>query len=136
MAKYHGRGGALLLGATNAGAAANVANLTQWSLTIEQDTAEVTSLGDTFKSYVAGMKGATASLSGFFDDAADIPFDAFDQAQGSGTVSAYMYPAGTSVNRYFYGAVWPTNVSIDDSVGGAVTFTAALTFNGAVTRVG
>ena len=135
MAKYHGRGGALLLGAANAGAAASVVNLTQWSLTIEQDTAEVTSLGDTFKSYVAGMKGATASLSGFFADDADIPFDAFDQAQSSGTVAAYLYPAGTSVNKYWYGAVWPTNVSVDASVGGAVTFTAALTFNGAVTRV-
>lgn len=135
MAKYHGRGGALLLGAANAGAAASVVNLTQWSLTIEQDTAEVTSLGDTFKSYVAGMKGATASLSGFFADDQDIPFDAFDQAQSSGTVAAYLYPAGTSVNKYWYGAVWPTNVSVDDSVGGAVTFTAALTFNGAVTRV-
>lgn len=136
MAKYHGRSGALLLGAANGGAAASVANLTQWSISIEQDTAEVTSLGDSFKSYVAGTKGATASLSGYFDDAADIPFDAFDQALTAGTVSAYLYPAGTSVNRYFYGAVWPTSVSIDDSVGGAVTFSSALTFNGTVTRVG
>lgn len=136
MAKYHGRGGALLLGAANGGAAQSVANLTQWSISIEQDTAEVTSLGDSFKSYVAGMKGASGSMSGFFADDADVPFDAFDQAQSSGTVTAYLYPAGTSVAKYFYGAVWPKNVSVDDSVGGAVTFKADLVFNGSVTRVG
>ena len=136
MAKYHGRGGALLLSATTSGSAATVVNLTQWSLNIEQDTAEVTSIGDTFKSFVVGMKGATASMSGFFDDSADIPFDAFDQTQTGGTVACYLYPAGTSVAKYFHGLVWPTSVSIEDSRDGAVTFTGALTFNGAVTRVG
>lgn len=135
MAKYHGRGGALLLAAANAGSAQSVANLTQWSLSIDMDTAEVTSLGDSFKSYVAGMKNATASINGYFADDADIAFDAFDQAQSSGTVAAYLYPAGTSVNKYWYGQVWPTAVSVDDSVGGAVTFTANLVFNGGVTRV-
>lgn len=135
MAKYHGRNGALLLGASNGGAATTVANLTQWSISIDMDSAEVSSLGDTFKSYVAGLKNATASLSGYFADDQDVVFDAFDQAQSGGTVSAYLYPAGTSVNKYFYGAVWPTQVSIDDSVGGAVTFSASLTFNGGVTRV-
>lgn len=136
MAKYHGRGGALLLGAANGGAATTVANLTQWSINIDMDTADVTAIGDTFKSFVAGTKGATASLSGFFADDADVPFDAFDQAQASGTVTAYLYPAGTGVARYFYGAVWPKGVSIDDSVGGAVTFKTDVVFNGAVTRVG
>lgn len=135
MAKYHGRSGALLLGASNGGAATTVANLTQWSVSIDMDQAEVSSLGDSFKSYVAGLKNATASLSGYFADDQDVPFDAFDQAQSGGTVSAYLYPAGTSVNKYFYGAVWPTQVSIDDSVGGAVTFSASLVFNGGVTRV-
>jgi len=134
MAKYHGRSGALLLGSANGGAAASVSNLTQWSIAIEQDTAECTAIGDSFKSYVAGMKGATCTLSGFFADDADIPFDAFDQAQASGTVSAYLYPAGTSVSKYFSGAVWPTNVSIEDTVNGVVTFSAQLRFDSTVSR--
>lgn len=136
MPKYHGRTGHLMLAATSGGNAVAVANLTQWTLSIEQETADVTALADTFKSFVAGMKNATASLSGFFADDADVPFDAFDQAQASGTVSAYLYPAGTGVARYWYGAVWPTSVSIDDSVGGAVTIQANLQFNGACTRQG
>lgn len=136
MAKYHGRGGAVLLASANAGAAASVANLTQWSLSIDMDTAEVSSLGDTFKSYVAGLKNASASLSGYWSDDADIPLDAFDQAQSGGTINCYLYPAGTGVAKYWYGAVWPTGISIDDSVGGAVTFSGNLVFNGGCTRIG
>lgn len=135
MAKYHGRGGALLLGASNGGAAQTVVNLTQWSLSIDTDFADTTAIGDAWKSSVIGTKGATMSASGFFADDADVPFDAFDQNQSGGTVSAYLYPAGVSVNKYWYGAVWPKSVSIDDSVGGAVSFKADAVFTGACTRV-
>lgn len=134
MAKYHGRTGALLLAAANGGSPTSVANLTQWTISIDTDTADVTSLGDTWKSSVLGTKSATASLSGFWADDADIPFDAFDQSQSGGTVTAVLYPAGTGVAKYFSGAVWPKSVSIDDSIGGPVTFKADLVFTGAVTR--
>jgi len=111
-------------------------NLTQWSLSVDTDTAEVTSLGDTFKSYVLGTKNASASVSGYWADDADIPFDAFDQNQSGGTVAAYLYPAGTGVASYWYGPVFVTAVSVDDSIGGAVTFSASLQFDGACTRQG
>jgi hypothetical protein len=136
MAKYHGRSGALLLASANAGSPSSVANLTQWSISIDTDTADVTSLGDSSKSFVLGTKSATASLSGFWADDADVPFDAFDQSQSGGTVTAVLYPAGTGVAKYFTGSVWPKSVSVDDSIGGAVTFKADLVFNGAVTRNG
>ena len=134
MAKYHGRGGVMYLAATNAGAAQSVANLTQWTINIEMATADVTSLGDTFSSFVAGIKSATASFSGFFADDADVPFDAFDQAQASGTVACYLYPAAGAPTKYWYGQAWPTSVSVDDSVGGAVSISGNLTFNGGVSR--
>jgi len=134
MAKYHGRGGALLLGSANGGAAATVVNLTQWSIALDMDLADVTSIGDTFKSFVPGMKSAHLTASGFFADDALIPFAAFDQAQASGTVSAYLYPAGVGVAKYFSGAVWPKSVSVDDSVGGPVGFKVDAPFNGVVTR--
>lgn len=134
MPKYHGRGGVMYLAATSAGAAQSVANLTQWTINIEMATADVTSLGDTFSSFVAGIRSATASFSGFFADDADVPFDAFDQAQGSGTVACYLYPSASAPTKYWYGQTWPTSVSVDDSVGGAVSISGALTFNGGVTR--
>lgn len=134
MAKYHGRGGVMYLSATNGGSAQSVANLTQWTINIEQATADVTSLGDTAASFVMGVKSATASFSGFFADDADVPFDAFDQAQASGTVACYLYPAAGAPTKYWYGQVWPTSVSVDDSVGGAVGISGNLVFNGAVSR--
>lgn len=134
MAKYHGRGGVMYLSATNAGSAQSVANLTQWTISIEHATADVTSLGDSAASFVLGVKSATASFSGFFADDADVPFDAFDQAQLSGTVACYLYPAAGAPTKYWYGQVWPTSVSVDDSVGGAVGISGNLTFNGGVSR--
>jgi hypothetical protein len=124
----------MYLAATAAGSAVTVANLTQWSINIEQDTADVTSLGDSWKSFVVGVKGATASVSGFFADDADVPFDAFDQAQASGRVACYLYPTAQAPARFFSGMVWPTSVSVETSVGGAVSISANMTFDGAVTR--
>lgn len=136
MAKYHGRGGALLMGAANAGAATLVQNLTEWSVNQEMDLVEVSSLGDSAKTFVAGMKDIKADMSGYFSDSEDVPFDAFDQAITGGTVNLYLYPAGTSVAEYIYGAVWPKSVEISTSVNGAVTFTCGVQFNGTATRVG
>lgn len=133
MPKYHGRNGAVLLAVNNAGSATSVANLSSWSLTIEQALAETTSLGDTFSSFVAGIKNASGSLSGFFANDADVPFDAFDSAEA---VNCYLYPAGTSVARYWHGTVFPSNMAVEDSVSGAVTFTTDIQFTGGCTRVG
>ena len=133
MAKYHGKSGALLMGTTSGGAAGSVANLSQWSVNIDQAIAEVTCLGDSFSSYVAGVKNAKGSMSGFWDSAADVPFDAFDSGAA---VNLYLYPAGTAVAQYLYGTAFPTSVSIDDSTGSAVTFKCDVQFNGTVTRIG
>lgn len=48
MAKYHGREGAVYLAASSGGAATAVANLSGWSLTIDQALAEVTCLATRF----------------------------------------------------------------------------------------
>lgn len=134
MPKYHGRSGAMLLAAATAGAAENVVNLTQWTVNIDTSTADVTSLGDSATSFVLGVKNATATFSGFFADDADVPFDAFDQNQSGGKVACYLYPAGTGVAKYWSGSVWPTAVSVDTSIGGAVTISGTLQFDGGITR--
>lgn len=136
MAKYHGRSGALFLAAANGGSAASVVNLTQWTLNQDIDLVEVSALGDAAKSYVVGLSGATLSFSGQFADDADIPFDAFDQVQSGGKVAAYLYPAGSSVARYWHGYVFPKGVSVDVSIGGASSIKGDATFTGACTRVG
>lgn len=134
MPKYHGRGGVMYLSATNGGSAVSVANLTQWSVSIEHSTVDVTSLGDTASSFVLGIKSASASFSGFFADDADVPFDAFDQAQASGKVACYLYPSASAPTKFWSGLVWPTSVSVDDSIGGAVTISGNLVFDGGISR--
>ena len=134
MPKYHGRGGVMYLAATNSGSAQVVANLTQWSVSIEQATADVTSLGDTFSSFVMGIKSASARLSGFFADDDHVPFDAFDQAQASGRVACYLYPSASAPSKFWSGLVWPTSISVEDSVGGPVTISGNLVFDGGITR--
>lgn len=133
MAKYHGRSGAVLLAVNNAGSASSVANLSSWSLSIEQALAECTSLGDTFASFVAGIKNAKGSLDGYWADNADIPFDAFDSAEA---VNCYLYPAGVGVAEYWHGQVFASSMSVEDSVSGAVTFKTDIQFTGGCTRVG
>ena len=135
MPKYHGRSGALMLGAANGGAASNIVNLTQFSLNVETDTADVSTVGDTFRSFVLGLKSGSLNFSGFFADDADIPFDAFDQNQSGGTVPAYLYPAGSGVAKYWYGAVWPKSVTVEVGISGAVSISGEAQFNGAITRV-
>lgn len=136
MPKYHGIKGALLLASTNAGAAASVGNLSQFTLSIENDTVDVSTIGDTHRTFVSGLKSASMSFSGLWADDIDIPFDAFDQSQTGGTVKAYLYPGGVAVARYWYGDVWPKSVGIEVGVGGAVTMSGEMQFNGTCTRVG
>lgn len=129
--KYHGKGGVAYLAASGAGEAVNVANLTEWSLTTEADTAEVTSLGDDWKSFVRGTAGWSGNLTGFFADDADVPFDAFDDAN---KVACYLYPSKDAPAQYWYGYVWPTGTSVNAPVSGPVGIAMPFTGDGALGR--
>lgn len=131
MPKYHGKGGVAYLAASGSGSATNVANLTQWSLSLETDTSQVTSMGDEWKSFVRGTKGGSGSLQGYFADDADVPFDAFDDGN---KVACYLYPSKDAPSKYWHGYVWPTGASVETSVTGAVSFTVPFTFDGPVGR--
>lgn len=131
MAKYHGKGGVLYLAAAGGGAASLVSNLTQWTISIQADKAEVTSLGDSFKSYVRGVKGGTISAQGFWADDADVPFDAFD---ADAKVAAYLYPAAGAPSKFWSGYVWPDQIDCGVQVGGAATANFSGTFDGTISR--
>lgn len=133
MPKYHGKGGVAYLAPTGVAAATLVVNLTQWSLSLETETTEVTSLGDEWKTFVRGVKGGTGQLQGYFADDADVPFDAFDDGR---RVACYLYPSSQAPGRYWSGYVWPTGTQVETAVNDAVRFTLPFTFDGVVTRVG
>ena len=131
--KYHGSKGSFFQSSTSAGAAAVVANINDWKIDISQDVAEVSCLGDTWKSFVTGLKSATGSMSGYWASDTDIPFDAFDSSIAN---SFYGYPAGSAVAQYVYGAIIPTKFGIDVPVSGPTAFSADFTVNGVLSRQG
>ena len=127
MANYHGRSGLVYMSATGATAAVSVANLTAWSLDMSRDKAETTCFGDANKTYVAGLKDISGSLSGFWDDTDDT---LYDNAESTSGVLMYLYPSSNVLTKYWYGPAW-VDMSVTVGVGEAVATSGTFVANGA-----
>lgn len=82
MAAIHGRNGRLYVdvNAAASGNAVPIPFLADYTIDQKRDRVETTSLGDTTKTYVAGLADASGQLSGFYNDASN---DLFTVADGS-----------------------------------------------------
>lgn len=127
MSVYHGRNGMILLANTGTGVPSAVLNLTTWSLDMARDTVEVTSFGDTNKTYVAGLKDITGDFDGFWNDQETKLFSGADSADG---VFIYLYPSSNAPSKYAYGPAW-LDMSIDTGVGDAVAISGSFSAKGA-----
>jgi len=119
MAVYPGRNGVVYLDTTGAGNASNVVHLSSWSIDRSTDTIEVTSFGDSNKTFVQGLPNLAVNFSGFWDDTETKPFAA---AASTAAVKMYLYPSSSlpqSSGKYAYGTAW-LNCSISTNVSGAV----------------
>jgi hypothetical protein len=117
MAVYPGRNAVVYLSTTASGTASNVLHLNKWSLNRQTDKIEVTSFGDTNKTYVQGLPDLKGSFEGFWDDTETKPFTAAASSDGC---KIYLYPSSNITTKYLYGTAW-LDCSIDTSVSGAVT---------------
>lgn len=108
---YHGKTGVVYLSTSGATDATMVVQLTEWTLDRSTDTVEVTSFGDTNKTFVQGLPNLQGTISGFFDSGTDQLFDA---AESSTAVKMYLYPSSLAPSIYFHGTAW---VSASMSVG-------------------
>lgn len=115
MARYHGRRGRVYIG-TGTGAASSMCTLSEWSLDMSTDKAEVTAFCDENKQYVAGFPDVTGSLAGSWDDTVDTLYDAM---KSEAPVPMYLYPSSLVMTKYFYGPAW-VDFSISAGVGDAV----------------
>lgn len=97
------------------------------------DVSETTTLGADNKTYIAGLKDATISLSGLWDATADAIFGA---VVGQSATLSYEYsPEGTASGKVKYtGEAILTSYAISSPVGDAVGYSADLQVSGAVTR--
>jgi hypothetical protein len=131
MSVYAGRKAVVYLSTTGSGAATNVIKLTKWTLNQATDKIEVTSFGDTNKTYVQGLKDVQGTFAGFYDDTEAKPFTAADSTDGC---KLYLYPSSDSTTKYWYGPAW-LDVSIDTGVSGAVSISGNFAANGAWGRL-
>lgn len=96
----HGFNGYLYLGTTNA---APVGEITEYSLEMDADLQETTSLGDSWEERVKGPMKWSAKASGNFDTAAN---DLWTIATSTTISKMYLYADRSGTGRYYYGTAW------------------------------
>lgn len=125
MALYPARNAVLYMSTSAAGTATAVLSLNEWSLNSSTDKIEVTSFGDSNKTYVQGLKDLQGTFSGFWNDLETKPFTGADSSDG---VKLYLYPSSNKTNSYFYGVAWldaSINVGVNEAVQISGSFAAA-----------
>lgn len=127
MAKIAGRNAAIYLGATTSAAASPLTYQNSWSMSFTSDKIDVTSFGDTNKTYVVGIADATGEFSGFYDDASAQTYTA---ATDGLSRKFYLYPNSNTPTQYFFGTVF-ADMNVNGTVAGAVEVSA--TWNAATT---
>ncbi|MBE3590009.1 MAG: hypothetical protein IMW98_08390 [Firmicutes bacterium] len=133
MAFSHGSTAVVKLGTASAPTTPTdiSAYVTSAKLPIKGDTAEVTTLGATAKSYIPGLLDATFSLEGKFDPTVDAQL-----AGIRGIAVAFEYgPQGSSTGSpKFTGTCILTQYEVDTAVDGEATWSAEFQVSGPVTR--
>lgn len=105
-ARYHGRNGKLLVGATNSAAPSPVAFTAGFSIDMQSDTQDVTAFQDNNHTYVVGLPDDKGAYNGFADIAGDALYTA---ARDGLSRKFYFYPDYTNaVGTYFFGSAFFT----------------------------
>lgn len=129
MATHFGSDGSVKL-VTTGGTLATIGELLNWTVTMTADAVETTSMGDTARTYTAGLQTGTGSMSLYLD-----PADAVqeDLAQGD-VIDAEFYAEGTdSGDQYYSGSFIVTSVERGATLDGIATLNAELQLTGALT---
>jgi hypothetical protein len=104
-------------------------------INISVDTAETTTFGDSWKTNIAGLAGATLALSGNYDPTATTgPAAVLTSLVGADPVAVVLYPGGNASGQisHSFNAIL-TGYTEKAAVGDKVTFTANLLVDGQVT---
>lgn len=138
MAISHGKVGAFYLDDSGATLRDLSANLTSVDFSREVDTPESTVFGLDDRTYIAGLHGATISISGFWDDTANTGSNTVLEPLinlSTGVTQSFQYgPEGQVTGDVRYtGECICTAYNITGSVDGIVEFTADFQITGAVT---
>ena len=114
--------------------------LTNVSQPLTKDALETTTMGDSARDYIEGLKGATISLSGRWDGAGATAIDGVlaTAYNNSSLVTFSLNPTGTATFSTsapgYTGSMIVTNYEHNAAFDGVVSFSATLQVSGAVTR--
>ena len=132
MSAHSGRTGVVYLAIEGStGVATTTVKMSAWTLNRTTDKYDVTSFGDSNKTYVQGLPDVQGTISGFWDDTESKPFGGAASSTG---VKLYLYPDSVTGTKYAYGTAW-LDASIATPVSGPVTISmnfaalASWTFN-------
>ena len=133
MARIHGRNGRVYLALASSGTAEPLAFQATWTISFATDKAEVTALGDTNKTYVAGLPDASGEFGGWYDDTT---VQSYTAASDGVARKWYLYPnqVGT-VGQYFFGTILP-DFTVEAGVADAVSVRAAWNAASTIQKVG
>lgn len=128
MARIHGRSGQISIG--NASPLTVVGSLSAWNISFTRDKVDVTSFGDTNKTYLAGLKDVSGSFEGFFDTTyIRALMDESDSADGT---TIRITPSTDHPSFYYTGAAW-LDLTNTGAVNDAVKISGTFSANGAWT---
>lgn len=115
MGRYHGRNGRIYFDVTGSGSAAPLPFMATWTINFTTERIEVTAMGDSNKTYVAGLPDASGDMNGFHDDAT---MQTYTAAVDGLARKMYVYPNTLDTSKYFFGTVL-ADFNVNSGVGGA-----------------
>lgn len=129
MARVHGRKGQIQIG--NASPLAVIGSLSGWSISFTRDTVDVTSFGDTNKTYLSGLPDVTGSFEGTFDTL--YMRSLHDEAASTDGTVIRVTPSTDYPTFYYTGPAF-LDFSVTGNVGDAVKISGTFKAAGAWTQ--
>lgn len=113
-----------------------LAYINNWELSIAEDALETTAFGDGWdRTYVPGLRSATATISGYFADDDTGQRNFFYNGMSTRTPAVVAAKLKYSATAGYEGNAIVTGITIGAPVDGLQTFSANLQFSGGVSTV-
>lgn len=132
MARISGRNGRVYLAIASGGTAEPLPFVATYNINFATTKIDVTAMGDDNKVYLAGLRDASGSFSGFYDDSTAQTYTAATDGQSR---KFYLYPSTSNTGQYFFGQIL-ADMTIDASVDGATAMSANWSAYSIISKVG
>ena len=130
-----GKGGSVKFSSSTGGTPALVGDLREWTLNVEADMFEISTFGSSgWKQFQPNLNGAQGSISGYWNVENSTSMKAVQThilSQSTDPATLDLLVNNTDGNGYT-GSAWITGINPQAAVDGIVSFSANITYDGAV----